>query len=139
MQKLNYYCKACITFSFLFVNDLMFLFEKFFSVFKSGFAVNLLEDKDDSENITFQFNPRGPKSKVVMNTRHHGNWGKETVLKDKDVVNDYFQNTFELRIHVKDIKKILVYVNGQLKTEFSCKTDITRVNYVCYSSNLSIE
>ncbi|XP_063401859.1 uncharacterized protein LOC134686112 [Mytilus trossulus] len=104
-----------------------------------GFAVNLLEDKDDTENITFQFNPRGPKSKVVMNTRHHGKWGKETVLKDKDVVNDYFQNSFELRIHVKDFKKILVYLNGQLKTEFSCKTDITRVNYVCYSSNLSIE
>ncbi|XP_071150974.1 uncharacterized protein [Mytilus edulis] len=105
---------------------------------KGGFCVNVQADHSDYENIAFHFNPRAPTSRVVLNTRTDKKWQTEIYIKDKNVKSEYFDHPFDLKIEVKTKNHILISVNGDLKTGYDCKDDITKMKYLCYSSGVSI-
>ncbi|XP_052087073.1 uncharacterized protein LOC127724215 [Mytilus californianus] len=103
-----------------------------------GFAVNFQENHDDYANIALQFNPRAKSSKVVLNTRIDKKWEKELYIVDRNLKGVYFGNPFELTINVKAKNQILVSVNGEFKTGYECKVDITAVKYLCYAYGVKI-
>ena len=50
----------------------------------------------------------------------------------------FFDNRYELKLHVKDRRQVGVYINDVLKTDYVCPEDITEARYVCFSEDVSI-
>lgn len=92
------------------------------------FHVNLqTSDGDDSENVSFHFNPRQNQGEVIRNSRVDGEWGEE----ETDTPDFPFgpKASFEIRIICTEWNYV-VYVNGSHFSNYDHRVDLRSVSHI---------